>query len=336
MEKRSKMEGVKFFNNTDLKKLTSSREGEQKFGEKISLISSEDQLRQSKVKYVLLGIPEDIGVRANYGKKGTSEAWTSFLKSFLNIQVNRYNDPSRIGILGPINCDLEMAQAGNIDEADPNYYQKLGDLVHKIDEKVSLTIDKIVSAEKIPVIIGGGHNNAYGNIKGTSTALNSALNVLNIDAHTDLRKLEHRHSGNGFNYALKENFLNKYAVFGLHKNYTPEYIFREMDNSECIQFIMAEDLFKKPTGIMSGFEKTLDWLGNENLGLEIDCDAMAYFPSSAKSPSGFSVEDVRKMIRTVAKLDNCKYLHLCEAAPSKENEGLVGKALSYFVSDFIA
>ena len=32
-------------------------------------------------------------------------------------------------------------------------------------------VNQIVRAGKIPVIIGGGHNNAYGNIKGSALAL---------------------------------------------------------------------------------------------------------------------------------------------------------------------
>ena len=81
-------------------------------------------------------------------------------------------------------------------------------------------IFKIVSAGKTPIVIGGGHNNAYGNIKGTSLALNKPINVINFDAHTDFRALEGRHSGNGFSYAFQEGFLNNYFIFGIHENYS--------------------------------------------------------------------------------------------------------------------
>jgi hypothetical protein len=32
-------------------------------------------LKTCEAKYVLLGIPEDIGIRANYGRPGSSSAW---------------------------------------------------------------------------------------------------------------------------------------------------------------------------------------------------------------------------------------------------------------------
>src|SRR5690606_7508114 len=85
----------------------------------------------------------------------------------------------------------------------------------------------------------------YGNIKGTSLAIKKPLNILNIDAHTDLRSPEHRHSGNGFSFARKENFLGKYRIFGIHRNYTPDYIFKELDASSTDQYYLLEHLLLK-------------------------------------------------------------------------------------------
>jgi formiminoglutamase len=70
---------------------------------------------------------------------------------------------------------------------------------------------------KNPII--GGHNNSYGNIKGTALAKGKPVNAINFDAHSDFRILEGRHSGNGFSYAYEEGFLKKF-YFGLHENYT--------------------------------------------------------------------------------------------------------------------
>ena len=72
--------------------------------------------------------------------------------------------------------------------------------------------NQIVLADKKPIIIGGGHNNAYGNIKGTSLAIGEPINVINFDAHSDFRPEEGRHSGNGFSYAYTEGFLNYYFI----------------------------------------------------------------------------------------------------------------------------
>lgn len=330
------MDGLKLYNYKTIEKLVSKREGETRLGEKISFIENLEEIAKSKAKFVLFGIPEDIGIRANYGKPGASKAWEACLNSFLNIQENEFTNAENIILLGEIDCKTEMQKAANIDDEDPNYYAKLGDLVEKIDEKVSFLVEKIVSSGKTPIIIGGGHNNAFGNIKGTSKAIKKPLNILNIDAHTDLRKLEHRHSGNGFSFAQRDGFLGKYAIFGLHKNYTPQYIFDEIKSVSNIKFHLFEDLILQThQGKMAAFNSQLKFINKQAFGLELDCDAIINFPSSAQSPSGFALNMVRNFLQLTSEEKNCKYLHICEAAPSATSPVQVGKALSFFITDFI-
>lgn len=324
------MKEFKLYDRKSIEKFISYRKGETKLGERIQFISAPADLSESDAEFVIFGIPEDIGVRANHGKPGTATAWNAFLSAFLNVQVNKYLDQKKILLLGEIDIAEAMRKAGNIDTSDPNYHQKLGDLVGALDEVVAEVVSNIVSSEKVPVIIGGGHNNAFGNLKGTSKAMGKPVNVINIDAHTDLRNTDYRHSGNGFSYARKNGFLGRYAIFGLHENYTPQYIFEEMNASEAICYSLLEEL---PNDHSAEFQMNLDFVKNDNFGLEVDCDSIQNFPSSAISPSGLSLNEVRYLISTAAKEKNCTYLHVCEAVD--DDDYPVGKALSYMVSDFI-
>lgn len=330
------MEGVKIYSYKTVQKLISTRKGEAKFGEKVNYLTSFAGLQSHPARYVLFGIPEDIGVRANHGKPGTAGAWNACIKSLLNTQTNRYTNPENVILLGEVHCESFMNKSANIDKEDPNYYAKLGDLVKQIDHVVSAVIQKIVESGKTAVIIGGGHNNAYGNIKGTSLALKKPLNVLNIDAHTDLRSPDHRHSGNGFSFARKENYLGKYRIFGLHRNYTPDYIFKELDASSIDHYYLFEHLLLKSSAeINKVFQEELSFTAQDDFGLEVDCDVISRFPSSAQTPSGFSINMIRNFVSLAGKEENIKYLHICEAAPSSASETEVGKTLSYLVTDFI-
>jgi formiminoglutamase len=330
------MNGFKIYNYKTIESLFTKREGESKFGEKVGFIKNLDELEISNAKYVLFGIPEDIGVRANSGKPGAANAWKACLRSLLNVQANQYTNPENLILLGEVECSNLMAKAANIDEADPNYLVKLGDLVQSLDEVVSELVNRIILAGKIPIIIGGGHNNAYGNIKGTSQALKKPINIINIDAHTDLRKLEHRHSGNGFSYARNDKYMAKYRVFGLHQNYTPEYIFEEMIVSPKDQYRLFEHLMLFTSqGIIKAFKEELEFVSDDDFGLELDCDAIREFPSSAQSPSGFSFNMVRNFIKIASEEENIRYLHICEALPTSQTETKVGKALSFLITDFL-
>lgn len=326
------MDNFNFFTHEELSIYCNPRKGETKFGEALTQVNSFEALEQNPAKYVIVGIPEDIGVQANLGKPGTKDAWKEFLKAFLNIQINPHNQPENCIILGQIDCESFLKEAEDILQKEENAKDKLGPIVSEIDEIVAEVVAKIVATNKIPVIIGGGHNNAYGNIKGVSQALDRPINVINIDAHTDLRLCDYRHSGNGFSYAIKDGYLNRYNIIGLHKNYTPYYIFDEMEASKKINYSLFEEYIHLTTiDKLIKFKASADFVKNQ-FGLEIDCDAIENFGSSAMSPTGFSLNEVRSFIK-ICRKQEVLYMHLCEAAPNKSKN--VGKALSYFVSDFI-
>ncbi|MFD1095461.1 arginase family protein [Salegentibacter chungangensis] len=330
------MESIKIYNAKTIKDHMATREGETKFGEKICFIEDLEELEKHPAEYVIFGIPEDIGIRANHGKPGAARTWQHLLASLLNIQVNEYTNAENLILLGEIDCRDLMDKAAYLGEEDPHYYAKLGDLVKKLDLAVTNLVEEIVGAGKIPIIIGGGHNNAFGNIKGSSRAIERPINILNIDAHTDLRSIAHRHSGNGFSCARHEGSLGKYAMFGIHQNYTPQYIFDEIKASEITRYQLFDDLMLlDEEKRFSSFNEMLSFVNRSEFGLEIDCDSIAGFPSSAQTPSGFSLNEVRNYVMR-AKTTNCRYLHLCEAVAPAGEEGQTGKALTYLITDFMS
>lgn len=99
-----------------------------------------------------------------------------------------------------------MEEVQNLDFNNTAERKRMSELVSKIDKEVVHIIRTIINCGKIPIIIGGGHNNSYGNIKGTALANGKPINAVNFDAHSDFRILEGRHSGNGFSYAHSEGF----------------------------------------------------------------------------------------------------------------------------------
>src|SRR5690606_21115250 len=117
-----------------------------------------------------------------------------------------------------------------------------------------------------------------------------------------------------FNYARKENYLGKYRVFGVHQNYTPAYIFEQMDASQNDSYRLFEHLVRKSSQqILTAFKEELDVTSQEEFGLELDVDAIRDFPSSAQTPSGFSFNMVRNFVALASEEENLTYIHICEA-----------------------
>ncbi|MGV3459492.1 MAG: formimidoylglutamase [Flavobacterium sp.] len=338
------MEKILRFTESALLKYTAERSGEIKFGERLQVLPADAPLiaglTASDAEFVLLGIPEDIGVRANYGRPGAASAWDSALKSIVNLQHNKFFKAGKLLVLGTIDTAEAIQQAEGLDPNEKTDRKKLSAIVEEIDKEVSHIISVIIRAKKIPIIIGGGHNNAYGNIKGTALAKGRPVNAINFDAHTDFRILEGRHSGNGFSYAYEEGFLRKYFIFGLHENYCGKGVMETIKKAEGrIRFNTYEQIaVREEKNFNAEMHQALQFINDERYGIEIDLDAIANVASSAMTPSGFSTERARQFIHFFGKQKNAAYLHLCEGAPSLDNPAnahLTGKLIAYMVTDFM-
>ena len=338
------MDKLNVFSSKDIAKITQHRSGEIKFGEKIITVPIEENwiefITNSEAKFVLIGLPEDIGIKATLGRTGAATAYESTLKSLVNFQHNKFCKGSELVVLGEINFSNEMEIAKTLDTQNKEDRKKLFQLVENIDKDVSFVISAIVKANKIPIIIGGGHNNAYGNIKGLALGKGMPVNAINFDAHTDFRIMEGRHSGNGFTYAFEEGFLKKYFIFGLHENFVSKSVFDTLKSIEDrVKYVTYEEIaVRKNKSFTSELTNAIKFISNTPFGLELDLDALPNIHSSAMTLSGFSVEKARHFIHMAGKEEFASYLHICEGAPDLDlssNNHLTGKLIATLILDFI-
>jgi formiminoglutamase len=334
------MKNLLLFTTNDRDTYLKVRKGESKFGEHIQLLPNltniYDDIVNLDVDYILFGITEDIGVYANYGNTGAYRAWEATLKVLLNIQNNSFTQPKRVLILGHLDFNEDRLALTKLNASKKKQIIAARSFVETIDKDVTYLVSSIIKAGKIPIIIGGGHNNAYGNIKGAALAHNNKVNVVNFDAHTDFRSEEGRHSGNGFSYAFAEGFLKNYFIFGLHENYTSDTLFKSLKKIKNLKYNTYEAIeVRNELNFNSELETALNHVYSKPFGIEIDCDAIENIPSSAETPSGFSVKQARQFVNHFSEHKNASYLHICEAAPTKKTATKVGKLITYLITDFM-
>jgi formiminoglutamase len=340
----------KTYTKQDLLSLAKLRKFETKIGERINTIAQganvSEGLSQLSAKYVIVGIPEDIGVLANGGIGGTGTAWLSFLQSFLNIQSNDFLEGSELALLGCFDFgDIQYV----IDRNAHDFAEKLEayrHAVNAIDDEVEGLIKSIVVAGKIPIVIGGGHNNAYPLLKGSAKGLHhlqkiqlAQINCVNLDAHSDYRPPEGRHSGNAFRYAEDDGFLQKYCVVGLHENYLPQNVWMDIVNNPFFDVITYEDIFiHEKRSFRQAVSHAIEFTGDNYAGIELDLDVIENILSSAVTPSGITMRQARQYINLCAAHSKVAYLHICEGAAQlttgQANE-TIGKAISFLVTDFV-
>lgn len=338
------MKSLELYSKKDIEQLTRKRTNETKIGEDVVILKSEsnwqNELKESNCKFVLLGIPEDIGVRANYGRGGAHTAWKPALDSFLSQQSNEFLNGKNICVLGHVFVDDLMETSNSLNVKNKTELKELRNLVSDVDTRVSEIVSIIISCGKIPVIVGGGHNNSYPIIKGCSEVLGKPLNVINCDPHTDFRPLEGRHSGNGFSYAYNEKYMGNYSVFCMHEQYNTASVLTDFTkNNQHLYYSTYEDVFVRETKTFSEtLHQNISFVKNKSCGVEIDLDAITNVPSSAKTSSGISPVQARQYAYQCGKQLSAIYFHIAEGAPILSHikaDNKTGKLIAYLISDFI-
>jgi formiminoglutamase len=345
------MKHFRYYSKQDILNITRLRKYETKLGELLKSIDPAGdhaaQILASSAKFVLFGIPEDIGIRANQGIGGADSAWLPFLHAIVNVQSSDRLSGEEILLLGQFDfSDVEQL----IDLNAKSNEERIDALRHAvaniIDDEVEELMKIIISAGKIPIVIGGGHNNSYPLIKGAAKQLNKQgsiskpqINVVNLDAHADYRISEGRHSGNGFRYAKEESFMHKYAIVGLHENYNSQSMMDDLYSNLNIQYSSFEDIFiHEKMNFRQAVAQAFSFTDDEYTGVELDLDSIRSTLSSAISPVGITAIHARQYMAFAANNQKTAYLHICEGAARLDNgkeDDQTGKLISYLVTDFV-
>lgn len=344
------MQYFKFYSKQDVLSITNTRRFETRLGERLQVVSNpgdfEQSLKESKAKFVIFGIPEDIGVKANCGVGGAGTAWQPFLSSFVNIQSNDFLEGSDILLLGR----FDFTEIEALIETNALTFNEKVDAyrhaVNQVDEAVEPLIKLITQYNKIPIAIGGGHNNAYPLIKGAAKGLYksgqvplASINCINLDAHADFSALEGRHSGNAFSYAEEDGFLQKYCVIGVQENYLTQNIWMDVVNNPFIDFITYEDIFiHEKKNFLEAIAHATTFTEDTYTGIEVDLDCIENALTSTTTPSAVQPLHARQFISYASADSKTAYLHICEGA-SNLSDGrsceTTGKLIAYLVSDFL-
>ena len=344
------MQYLNQYKEADIASFFSPRNNEIKLGQALRLLPQENyhsslvELRESGVRFALLGIPEDIGPRGNHGLGGSHKGWQAFLKSFLNLQANSFIAADSICIIGEVELGDLQKQTQGLNAA--NSEEEAGALrlaCAEIDNRVAAICQPIFEAGLIPIVIGGGHNNAFPLLCAASQAKKEPLAAVNMDPHSDFRPLEGRHSGNGFSYASCEGHLSHYYVVGLH----------ELKNSQASLASISDKGFKydsyqsiwvrQALSYQDSLSKATQYLlsSNREVGVELDVDSISYLPVSAYTNCGITVSQAEQYVYQMSCNTPAAYLHLAEAAPERhpvseaQGEKETGQVLSALVNAFL-
>lgn len=331
-----------------LKSYKNRRNNEHHVVDKIQVATAELTLPENLIiaknngaKFAIIGIPEDIGPRANCGKGGADKGWGNFLPVFLNQQANSFFDWSSCLLVG--NVDVASLQKQSYQALSTNHQiDTLRQLCAKLDTRVVNALTPIFASGLEVIVIGGGHNNAFPIISALNEATNNKIACVNLDPHADFRAMEGRHSGNPFRYAYHAEVLSHYCVLGLHEQknnqYTIEGLIEANFPFHTFQSMFMDKQQPFPVALNLAREYISSAIGP--VGIELDLDCIKQAAASAYSVSGFSLEQAIHYVHNMATLNQVRYVHLCEGAPaihehSEYQSHDVGQILNQLVYSYL-
>jgi formiminoglutamase len=117
----------------------------------------------------LIGFASDAGVARNHGRVGAAEGPAALRRALANLPW-------------PASRDVPLLDAGDVVCA--------GDALEQAQEALGLRVAEVLSRGHWPLVMGGGHEVAWGSFQGLVAGLRgpARVGVVNFDAHFDLRK----------------------------------------------------------------------------------------------------------------------------------------------------
>lgn len=270
----------------------------------------------------ILGFESDEGIRKNQGRVGAEQGPSSFRQALGKLPYFRNEHTSLIDY-GNIVC-LD----GNLEASQKSY----GEIV-----------SQLLNARVHPILIGGGHEIAYGTYLGIKEKLKeSELTIINFDAHYDLRTLtfEKSTSGNSFFQIAQDRFASKknfnYVCFGIQK-YSNSSELHERASNYSVKKFYAEEFFIKPIDF---FQNELDKIisESENIYVSICMDVFnqAFAPGvSAPQPLGIHPWHVIPLLRQLAQSNKILGIEIAELSPPLDIQNFTSRLAASLICDYI-
>ena len=258
-------------------------------------------------KIALVGFPTDEGVQINGGRPGAKDAPKVIREALFKMTPDARRDRA---IWLDVNDEGDIDVSGGLENA-----QKL------LGEKLTRLIKKDI----IPIVIGGGHETAYGNFLGFVGA-QEKVDVINIDAHPDVRELKDGkgHSGSPFRQILdhESGLCNSYQVVGLEGHAVEK---------EHLDYLKA-----KNCQVVWRDEIEVDSIGDKQnsvmLSLDLDALNQSLAPGvSAINPRGLDIEQWLGLIQIAILGGKVKSIDIVECNPSFDQDGQTAKLAAHTI-----
>ena len=251
---------------------------------------------------IILGCPQDEGVRRNNGREGAAKAPDAIREQFYR--------------LTPMNIRRRLFDLGNVDVSGS---------LEEVHDRLTSVVRQVLKDGKRLIILGGGNDISYADGRAMAEVFGPDWWIgVNIDSHLDVRIAEQRNSGTPYRQLLEEKHLlpSYFYEAGFQTHFcSPVYYsyIRELGvnriSLELLRSRAEADLELKES-IKQKFIGHSSSL-NTFFGFDMDAVRMADAPgTSAPSPLGLKALEFIQLVKYAASLANTKIIEFTEVNPN--------------------
>lgn len=275
-----------------------------------------------KLKIAFIGFCCDEGVRRNKGRVGAKKGPDALRKAMSSLPV--HFDHKHTGLY----------DAGNVICSGTN--------LETCQELLGNKIALLLGNGFFPLVLGGGHETAYGHYLGIHQYLKKnpdrePLGIFNIDAHFDLRSYAaESSSGTPFRQIadLRRNHDKdfRYLVAGIQESGNTQALFQTANRLNT-EYILAEHTPELANASLQ------EWLKDQqSLYLTLDLDAIrAADAPGVSAPSVFGLEPVlvRSLLQTAVYSTKLLSLDIAEYNPDLDADGRTARLCAQLVFSLV-
>ena len=256
----------------------------------------------------ILGFASDEGVRRNFGRVGAAGGPAAIKTVLSRLAVNK---PVSLYDAGEVACtdeDMEGAQA-------------------RLADRIAALLGRGIR----PVVLGGGHEIAYGSFLGLAKHLGdrfASTNVLivNLDAHFDLRLSPRPSSGTPFRQIAElcaaQGAAFRYLCFGISELANTAALFGRAKALEVEYWLDEEMRSAQAGGLCDLLKRRIAAADRVYLSIDLDVLPEAVAPGvSAPAARGVALEIIEDLVDTVLSSGKLALADIAEYNPALDRDG---------------
>lgn len=269
---------------------------------------------------VILGCPQDEGVRRNGGRVGAAEAPNSIREQFYRLTT--FNVKKKVFDIGDV---------------------LIGETLEATHDTMTAVVKQILADGKRVVVLGGGNDISYAD--GVAMASNFGADGwigVNIDAHLDVRIAETRNNGTQYRQLLDGGHLRPDYFYEVgYQTHHASPVYYEYIKDLGVNRISLEQVRSREEADMELKEQIRQkFIGqssslNTFFGFDLDAVRSADAPGvSAPSPLGLRAGEFIQLVKYAASLANTRIIEFTEVNPRFDIDNRTAKLVAIAMHRF--